>query len=155
MDPVLGLSIKPDTPRCSPCCLPFTPTFFDFFFLHDKHGLCGCFEACGTFCCACWCPCVVHGKNKQRVSHLNDRNSPDPDGGSCCSGSCWAHCCLTSFLGAGFILQCINRGEVRGRYGVEGGGCGDCCASFCCGPCDLTQVSREIELEEKSFNQRY
>ncbi|KAJ7102896.1 PLAC8 family-domain-containing protein [Mycena epipterygia] len=120
-----------------------------------SHGLCGCFEACGTYCYACWCPCVVYGKNKQRVSHLNNRSSPDPDGGSCCSGSCWAHLFLNSFFGAGFILQCINRGEVRGRYGVEGGGCGDCCASFWCGPCDLTQVSREIELEEKSFNQRY
>ncbi|KAJ7173616.1 PLAC8 family-domain-containing protein [Mycena filopes] len=120
-----------------------------------SNGLCGCFEACGTCCHACWCPCIVHGKNKQRLNHLQGQGSPDPDGGSCCSGACWGHCLLTSFLGAGFVLQCMNRGDVRGRYGIEGGCCGDCCGSFCCGPCDLVQVSREIELEEKSFGQRY
>lgn len=49
----------------------------------------------------------------------------------------------------------MNRGEVRARYGIDGGGCGDCCAAWCCAACDLTQVSREIELEEKSFGQRY
>ncbi|KAJ7065305.1 PLAC8-domain-containing protein [Mycena amicta] len=115
-----------------------------------SHGLCDCFGACGTCCYSCWCPCIVHGQNKQRIQHLEDQGSPNPDVG-CCSGSCWAHCCLTSFFGVGFILQCINRGEVRGRYGISGGGCGDCMASCCCGPCDLVQVSREIELEEKSF----
>ncbi|KAJ6581100.1 PLAC8 family-domain-containing protein [Mycena capillaripes] len=118
-------------------------------------GLFGCSEDCGTFILACICPCVVHGKNKQRLSHLNEKNSPDPDGGSFCSGACFGHCVLTSCLGAGFILQCMNRGNVRERYSIEGGGCGDCLASLCCTPCDLTQVSREIELEEKSFGQRY
>ncbi|KAJ7282032.1 PLAC8 family-domain-containing protein [Mycena rebaudengoi] len=116
-----------------------------------SHGLCDCCGACGTFCYSWWCPCIVHGKNKQRLRHLVDRGTPDPDGGSCCSGSCWAHCCLNSFTGLGFILQMINRGDVRSRYSIEGGGCGDCCKSCCCGPCDLTQTSREIELEEQSF----
>ncbi|KAJ6615177.1 hypothetical protein B0H10DRAFT_2220671 [Mycena sp. CBHHK59/15] len=102
-----------------------------------SNGLCGCFEACGTFCYAWWCPCIVHGKNKQRLRHLAEQGSPHPEGGSCCNGSCWGHCCLTSFTGLGFILQAINRGETRSR------------------PCDLTQVSREIELEEQSFGQRY
>ncbi|KAJ7089781.1 PLAC8 family-domain-containing protein [Mycena belliarum] len=120
-----------------------------------SNGLCGCFSACGTCCYAFWCPCIVHGKNKQRLRHLAEQNSPDPEGGSCCSGSCWAHCLLTGCVGAGFILQCLNRGEVRSRYGIEGGSCGDFCSSCCCAPCDLTQVSREIELEEKSFGQRY
>ncbi|KAJ7230560.1 PLAC8-domain-containing protein [Mycena pura] len=120
-----------------------------------SEGLCGCFEACGTFCCAWWCPCIVHGKNKQRLRHLQEKGSPDPDGGSCCSGACWAHCCLTSWFGLGWVLSCGTRGDVRSRYGIEGGGCGDCLASCCCAPCDLTQVSREIELEEKSYGGRY
>ncbi|KAJ6527517.1 PLAC8 family-domain-containing protein [Mycena capillaripes] len=119
-----------------------------------SHGLCGCFEACGTFCCSCWCPCVVHGKNKQRLSHLMNHGTPASDGGSCCSGACWGHFCL-SMCSLQWILQCGNRGTTRERYGIDGGGCGDCCAAFCCGPCDLTQVAREIELEEKSFGQRY
>ncbi|KAJ7800970.1 PLAC8-domain-containing protein [Mycena olivaceomarginata] len=119
-----------------------------------SHGLCGCFESCGTFCFACFCPCIVHGKNKQRLSYLTEHGQPDHDGGSYCSGSCFAHCLLSSCGLSGF-LQCSNRGDTRSRYGIDGGGCGDCCAAFCCAPCDLTQVSREIELEEKSFGQRY
>ncbi|KAJ7933158.1 PLAC8-domain-containing protein [Mycena leptocephala] len=95
-----------------------------------SYGLCGCIDECGTCCYACWCPCIVHGKNKQRLSHLADTGFPDPDGGACCSGSCWGHCLLTSLIG-------------------------DCCTSFCCHPCDLVQVSREIMLEEKSFGERY
>ncbi|KAJ6454354.1 PLAC8 family-domain-containing protein [Mycena sanguinolenta] len=120
-----------------------------------SHGFCGCFEECGTFCYSCWCPCIVHGKNKQRIDHLNANGTPDPDGGSCCSGACWAFCCLHLLAGAGCILECMNRGEVRRRYGIDGGSCGDCLSAWCCPACDLTQVSREIELEEKSFGQRY
>ncbi|KAF7326508.1 HD domain-containing protein [Mycena sanguinolenta] len=120
-----------------------------------SHGFCGCFDECGTFCYACWCPCIVHGKNKQRIDHLNANGTPDPDGGSCCSGACWAFCGLQILAGAGCILECMNRGEVRRRYGIDGGSCGDCMAAWCCPSCDLTQVSREIELEEKSFGQRY
>ncbi|CAK5272335.1 unnamed protein product [Mycena citricolor] len=116
-----------------------------------SEGLCGCFGACGTFCGACFCPCIYYGKNRQRLAHLTNKGTPHPDGGSCCSGMCWAHCCLTSFGGWGFILQCLNRGDTRERYGIEGGGCGDCCASFWCASCDITQVSREIELEEQSL----
>ncbi|KAJ6506085.1 PLAC8-domain-containing protein [Mycena vulgaris] len=118
-----------------------------------SNGLFGCFEACGTCCYAWFCPCIVHGQNKQRLRHLAEHGSPDPDGGSCNSGACWAHCLLMS-LGVGCILQCLNRGEVRGRYKIAGGGVGDCCASYCCGPCDLTQVAREIELEEQSYGKQ-
>ncbi|KAF7326517.1 HD domain-containing protein [Mycena sanguinolenta] len=106
-------------------------------------------------CYACWCPCIVHGKNKQRLEHLNNNGTPAAEGGSACSGACWAFCCLHMFTGAGCILECMNRGEVRGRYGIEGGACGDFMAAWCCLTCDLTQVSREIELEEKSFGQNY
>ncbi|KAJ7643320.1 PLAC8-domain-containing protein [Mycena polygramma] len=121
-----------------------------------SHGFFGCFEECGTCCFACVCPCVVYGKNKQRLSHLQSENSPHPDGGDFCSVPCWAHFALNAVTSLGCILACMNRGEVRERYGIDGGGCGDCCGSYCCHACDLTQVSREIELEEKSYGgQRY
>lgn len=45
----------------------------------------------------------------------------------------------------------FQRGNTRARYNIKGGGLGDCCTAFCCLPCDLTQESREIELEEQSF----
>lgn len=43
------------------------------------------------------------------------------------------------------------RGNLRNRYRIEGGGCGDCCTAWCCAPCELTQESRELELEERSM----
>ncbi|KAJ7465700.1 PLAC8-domain-containing protein, partial [Mycena latifolia] len=117
-----------------------------------SHGLFGC---SGTCCYAIFCPCVIHGQNTKRLRHLAEHGSPDPEGDGLSSGPCWSHCLLTSFLGAGFILQCFTRGETRTRYSIAGGGMGDCCASLCCGPCDLTQVAREIELEEQSYGKRF
>jgi Cys-rich protein (TIGR01571 family) len=121
-----------------------------------SHGLCGCMSACGTCLCATCFPCVIYGKNKHRYDHLNFQGVPHPEhGGSCCSGSCIGHGLLT-ICGFGFVLQMMNRGNVRNRYNIKGGGCGDCCTSFWCAPCQLVQESREIELEEQSFGtQRY
>ncbi|KAJ7281372.1 PLAC8 family-domain-containing protein [Mycena rebaudengoi] len=119
-----------------------------------SHGLCDCFGDFGTCCVAWWCPCITYGKNKARLQHLTAQGFPDPEGGGSCNGPCWGYCCLTTFTGFGFILQAINRGEVRARYSIDGGGCTDCLASWCCTPCDLTQASREIELEEKSLLHR-
>ncbi|KAJ7282035.1 PLAC8-domain-containing protein [Mycena rebaudengoi] len=120
-----------------------------------SNGLFDCFSSFGTCCFACWCPCVVYGQNKQRMNHLRDYGSPDPDAGSFGNGACMAHCCLTFCTGfGGAILQAIHRGEVRSRYSVDGSGIVDCLASFCCSACDLTQVSGEIELEEKSIGQQ-
>ncbi|CAK5272347.1 unnamed protein product [Mycena citricolor] len=116
-----------------------------------SESLLGCSGDCGTFCSACFCPCIAYGKNAQRLAHLENEGTPHPDGGSCCSSMCLTHMLLTSLLGLGAILQCKNRGATRERYGIEGGGCGDCCTSYWCAPCDITQVSREIELEEKSL----
>jgi Cys-rich protein (TIGR01571 family) len=43
------------------------------------------------------------------------------------------------------------RKNVRERYNIEGGKVEDCCIAFCCTSCDLTQVSRELELEERDL----
>ncbi|PPQ81571.1 hypothetical protein CVT25_013413 [Psilocybe cyanescens] len=121
-----------------------------------SHGLCSCFSECGTCVMATCFPCVVYGKNKHRYEHLNNKGTPHPDhGGSCCSGSCMSHG-IFSICGLGFLFQMGNRGHVRNRYNIKGGGCNDCCTSFWCAPCQLTQESRELDLEEQSFGvQRY
>lgn len=93
---------------------------------------------------------MVYGQNKRRYEHLKDHGIPDPEAGGSCGGDCWVHCLLTSFTGFGWILQIPLRGSVRNRYSIQGGTFGDCCSSFWCNPCALTQESREIELEEKS-----
>ena len=49
----------------------------------------------------------------------------------------------------------MQRGAIRGRYNIKGGGCGDCCASFCCAPCELTQEARELQLEEETYGGKH
>jgi len=53
------------------------------------------------------------------------------------------------------VSRCAQMGgrtDVRNRYDIRGGPVGDFFDSVCCLPCALTQESREIELEEKSFS---
>jgi len=121
-----------------------------------SHSFCGCCDEPGT-CIKAWCcPCIVYGQNKRRYNHLTNQGVPDPEhGGGCCSGPCWLHCCITSFFGLGCLLQMGLRGDIRGRYHIKGGGCGDCLAAWCCHACELTQGEREIALEEDSFGQKY
>jgi len=114
------------------------------------HGLFSCFGSCGTCCMSVFCPCIVYGKSKQRLSHLKIHGTPLPGGGDTFDGGCCVYCGLNLF-GIGWVLQIGERGDVRDRYGIRGGTCGGCCSIWCCTPCALTQERREIELEESSF----
>ncbi|KAF9547468.1 PLAC8-domain-containing protein [Agrocybe pediades] len=116
-----------------------------------SHGFCDCFGDCGTCVVACCCPCIVYGQVANRYEHLTQQGFPDPDKGGCCNSACMIHGLLTACLGAGFIMQFMKRGDIRSRYNISGGGCGDCMAAWCCAPCELTQESRELQLEEESF----
>ncbi|KAI0053145.1 PLAC8-domain-containing protein [Auriscalpium vulgare] len=116
-----------------------------------SHGLCSCFEDCGTCCLACWCPCVVYGKNKQRIDYLERRGTPRPDGGATFSADCTMHALAGCLGGWGWVLQIGSRGEVRTRYNIRGTVFEDCCISFWCNGCDLVQEHREIQAEEQSF----
>ena len=40
------------------------------------------------------------------------------------------------------------RRTIKERYNIKGGAVQDCCIAYWCTPCELTQESREIELEE-------
>ncbi|KAI0059726.1 PLAC8-domain-containing protein, partial [Artomyces pyxidatus] len=119
-----------------------------------SHWLCCCCGDCGACCLACWCPCILYGKNRQRLHHLQVQGFPRPDGGDSCNSHCWASCLLTSTVGCGWILNISLRSDIRARYRIRGSGCGDCCSSFWCFPCDLVQEHREIELEERSFGKQ-
>ncbi|KAF9254243.1 PLAC8-domain-containing protein [Marasmius fiardii PR-910] len=114
-------------------------------------GLCGCGDedGCGTCFLAWCCPCIVYGKNKKRFAALQSGRRPDRDVGGC-NGDCWLHCCLTSF-GWGWVLQASTRSDIRARYNISGGCCGDCCTALCCTPCELAQEHIELELEERSM----
>ena len=51
-----------------------------------------------------FCPCIVYGKNKQRLSNLKTHGTPLSGGGSACGGDCCIYCGLDLF-GVGWILQ--------------------------------------------------
>ncbi|KAG8755061.1 hypothetical protein FRC14_004390 [Serendipita sp. 396] len=116
-----------------------------------SNGTFSCFGDCMTCCVATWCPCITYGQNKTRFEHLEQQGYPHPSGGESCGSDCLLHCLLTSCLGAGWVLQIGSREKIRDRYKIEGGLMGDCCLSFCCNPCTLTQESRELEQEEMSM----
>ncbi|KAF8891484.1 PLAC8 family-domain-containing protein [Gymnopilus junonius] len=117
-----------------------------------SEGLCGCCGDAGTCIVATCCPCITYSHVKRRYEHLNDKGYPDPEhGGGICNSDCFVHGCLTYF-GFGWVMQMSNRGNIRGRYNVKGGTCGDCCTALWCTPCELTQESRELDLEEASFS---
>lgn len=115
-----------------------------------SYGLFDCTSECGTCCWAAWCPCVVYGKNKKRIQHLQSQGTPLPGGGERFNDDCCIHGCLT-IPGYAWILQIGTRADIRARYSIRGGTMGDCLTSCCCTPCSLTQERREIELEEKTF----
>jgi len=117
-----------------------------------NHDFFGCCDDLGTFCLAYWCPCIVYQQVKQRIHALQTTGRADPQrGGSGCGGDCFLYGCLTGCCGLGWVFQIGTRSAIRTRYKIRGGGCTDCLAAACCYPCDLTQESRELELEE---NQR-
>jgi Cys-rich protein (TIGR01571 family) len=119
-------------------------------------------------CCAALCPCVVYGKNKQRLQHLQNRGTPLPGGGERYNADCCIHGSL-AIAGYAWVLQVCrvgdwpqvellnqgaqisSRADIRARYGIRGGTISDCFTSWCCRCCSLTQERREIELEENSF----
>ncbi|KAF9479496.1 PLAC8-domain-containing protein [Pholiota conissans] len=115
-----------------------------------SNGLFDCGGDCATFLISCFVPCVTYGQIKRRYEHLNTKGYPDPEHGGFCSSDCMIHGCFT-FCGCGFIMQMMNRGSIRGRYNIKGGGCGDCCTALCCTPCELAQEAQELSLEENSF----
>jgi hypothetical protein len=63
-----------------------------------------------------WCPCIVYGKNKQRLRHLKTHGTPLRGGGDTFDGDC---CVFTglNLCGVGWILQVcrdVDNMHIRG-----------------------------------------
>jgi len=117
-----------------------------------NHGLMDCFGDCGTCCFAHFCPCMVYQQVKNRITYLNLNRRPDPEqGGTGCGGDCCLWSVLAGVGGLGWVLQMTTRATLRTRYRIRGSGCTDCLATCCCVPCELTQESRELGVEEGNF----
>jgi len=111
-----------------------------------SNGLCDYCDDCGTCRLACHFASIVYGENKTRLTHLTNQGRPHPTGGDGLGSDCLIH-----FFCCGWICQIGERKRVRERYDIDGNCCYDCCAVCFCGPCALTQESREIQLEEETM----
>jgi Cys-rich protein (TIGR01571 family) len=117
-----------------------------------SYGLLDCFSDCGTCCLAYFCPCVVFQQVKQRINYLSSNGRPDPEqGGSGCGGDCCLYGTVQACVGLGCLFQIGTRSSIRARYRIRGSGFTDCLASCFCVPCELTQSSRELEVEEATM----
>ncbi|KAG9230563.1 PLAC8 family-domain-containing protein [Amylocarpus encephaloides] len=102
-----------------------------------KNSLCNCMP-CGLCLKGTFCTCILVGQNHERIT--SNVRQPDTTSGWCAG---WMG--LQCFLGAGFILQMLDRMEMTEKYDLEGGSCGACCRAFCCGCCEAIQMKKELD----------
>jgi len=101
-----------------------------------RNSLWDCFSPGGTCFMSCCCPCIVFGKNHER---LKDPQGPEQNG---INGSCCAWLCL-AYFGCQWIVQMNERGEFRRKYNLAGSGMTDCATAYCCACCELIQTEKE------------
>lgn len=98
-----------------------------------EQKLFSCFDDPETCLIACCFPCVIYGKNHQRITQ-----KPDSIADACVYF--WAVICgITCCVGGS------GRGAVRVVRGIDGGCCEDCCIHLWCSPCALTQEKLELD----------
>jgi len=111
-----------------------------------SNGFCTVCSSCSTCCLGWWCPCVVYGRTRQRL----DNPLMPKEHLSCCSGSCWAFALvMTCCYPCQCFFGCLQRGELRAKYGIKGNVCVDCLAHYfcdCCvsSPCFLDAVANLV-----------
>jgi Cys-rich protein (TIGR01571 family) len=87
----------------------------------------------------------MFGKTEHRLA--NFPHAPEDSGYSCCNASCMIMCFAIGFLVPGLPLW-MQREKVRQKFGIRGGGCLDCVATWCL-PC-CTQIQQDNELQEQA-----
>jgi len=103
---------------------------------HWDQTLCSC-TPCGACCLGTFCPCMLYGRISSKFT-----NPTDSDG---CNSACCCYC-VAQIFGFGCCLVMNKRSDVRNRYHIEGGCCGDLCAASCCHCCALVQMDNEITV---------
>ncbi|KAL1859840.1 hypothetical protein VTK73DRAFT_7430 [Phialemonium thermophilum] len=100
---------------------------------------CGPADTCLLGCCL---PCVLLGKTSERLRDPS-LQSYEPFNSDCMI------MCAISYFGCGWIYAMVKRGEIRERFGIQGGGTGDCCTAYWCGCCALIQHEKEVEARTR------
>ncbi|PYI01885.1 PLAC8-domain-containing protein [Aspergillus sclerotiicarbonarius CBS 121057] len=107
-----------------------------------NYSLCDCCSPASLCLTSCCLPGLTFGKTQARLQN------PKLENYSSCNGECSIFTLLT-FTWTQWIVQTIRRGEMRQRYGIKGSCCSDCCVTFWCGCCALTQEEKEMELRTR------
>jgi Cys-rich protein (TIGR01571 family) len=98
-------------------------------------GICGCCSDMGSYCWACWCPCVQFGRNFEIIEEGNR---------SCLVGGGIFYL-IHQFTCCGAMYSSGYRRKLRLKYGLPEEPCGDFCTECCCLPCSLAQQTRELK----------
>jgi len=115
-----------------------------------SYSLTDCLAEPSTCVLSTFLPCHIYSVNAQRFNHLERHGVPFHGHIETSNEDCIAYGILALF-NAGWILQAMQRPNVRRRYGIRGDPLTDILISGCCVPCELVQEYREIQLEESSF----
>lgn len=138
-----GISTSRHTSQAVCCCVVshlarlFTvKIFYSRYFLGKiiakmadwQHGLCGCFNDCGTCIVTFIAPCYTHGKNAEAV------------GESCLL------CGLSVLVPVLDIFTMASiRTIVREQHGIAGSMANDFLATFFCSCCSIIQVAQQVK----------
>lgn len=97
-------------------------------------GVCSCMEDCGVCMGGLCCPGIM-------ICRVSDAIGNKESGcGTICGG------CIAQFLVIPLCCAtCTTRAEVRDRFSIHGGSCGNCMTTICCLQCAVCQVRREIK----------
>ncbi|KAF4551661.1 Hypothetical protein D9617_12g035490 [Elsinoe fawcettii] len=105
-------------------------------------GLCNC-GGCGPCMGAFFCYSCLYGRTVHR--NKNFPRTPEETGFSYVNADCVIMSAVNWFTGCGWVLQMLKRTEHRERFGIEGSGLKDCCATCWCSPCTLAQANLDLK----------
>ncbi|KAH6884982.1 PLAC8 family-domain-containing protein [Thelonectria olida] len=103
-----------------------------------SNGLYSC-RPCDSCCLATFLPCILLGKTADRI------RDPTMETADTCNTDCMIFCGIQSLTGCGWIYAMMKRSEIRKRFGINGSGTNDCCASYWCSCCTLIQQDNEVK----------
>ncbi|KAL4984841.1 PLAC8 family-domain-containing protein [Aspergillus falconensis] len=104
----------------------------------------GCFspvQACFMSWC---CPCMLYGKQSERLQDPGFKHGTNVNGDCCLF--VLANCC-----GLSWVLTMMKRRDMREKFGIKGSVGGDCILSCCCSCCVLVQQEKELDAQARRF----
>jgi Cys-rich protein (TIGR01571 family) len=100
-------------------------------------NICDCCIDPSSCCMAFLCPCCAFIKVSNNANNEKE----------CCDGCCRGLCCL--LLPCSVFIRAPYRKKLRVKYNLPAKPCNDCCTTFWCPFCALSQELREIENKQQ------